>query len=91
MKKSTAKKSLIDAYQFAGYKTSPSAKGKLGDKNARVLSLSRRSKKVCVINVENYIAVFTIAKSSRFAIYPAATAASIWNLKFAGYFAEARV
>ena len=90
MNKTSAKKSLIDAYQFAGFKTSKLAKGKRGDKNARVLSLSRRSKKVCVINVENYIEDFTIAESSRFAIYPAATAASIWNLKFAGYFAKAR-
>lgn len=90
MNKTSAKKSLIDAYQFAGFKTSAAAKGKLGDKNARVLSLSRRSKKVFAINAENYIEVFTTAKSNWFVIYPAATDASIWNLKFVEYFAKAQ-
>jgi hypothetical protein len=90
MKKASGKKSLLDAYQFSGFKTSSSAKGKLGDKNARVLSLSRRSKKVSVISAENYIEVFTTAKSNKFAIYLVATAVSIWNLKFGGYFARSR-
>jgi len=90
MKKTSPKKSLLDAYQFSGFKTSSSAKGKLSDKNARVLSLSRRSKKVSVISAENCIEVFTIAKSNKFAIYLAATAVSIWNLKFAEYFVRPR-
>lgn len=90
MKKTSAKKSLLDAYQFSGFKTSSSAKGKLSDKNARVLSLSRRSKKVSVISAENCIEVFTTAKSNKFAIYLAATAVSIWNLKFAEYFVRPR-
>lgn len=89
MKKTSAKKSLIDAYQFAGFKTSAVAKGKLGDKNARVLLLTRRSKKVSVINAENCIEVFTTEKLNRFATYRAATDASIWSLKFAEYFAKA--
>lgn len=90
MKKISAKKSLIDAYQFVGFKTSSAAKGKLQDKNARVLSLSRRSKKVFVTNVENYIEVFTTEKSNRFAIYPAVIDVSTWSLKFAEYFAKAQ-
>ncbi len=90
MNNKSAKKSLIDAYQFTGFKTSMAAKGKLGDKNARVLSLSRRSKKVSVISAENCIEVFTIAKSNKYVICPVATAVFIWNLKFAGYFARPR-
>lgn len=89
MNKTSGKKSLIDAYQFSGFKTSAAAKGKLGDKNARVLSLSRRSKKVFAINAVNFTEVFMTAKSNRFAICRAATDVSIWSLKFAEYFAKA--
>jgi hypothetical protein len=45
MIKSSTKKSLLDAYQFEGFKTLKAAKGMVGDKNARVLLLSRRFKK----------------------------------------------
>jgi hypothetical protein len=45
MIKPPSKKSLLDAYQFKGFKTLATAKGMMGDKNARVLLLSRRLKK----------------------------------------------
>jgi hypothetical protein len=85
MIKSSAKKSLLDAYQFDGFKTSATAKGKLGDKNSRVLSLSRRSKKVAAINAVNCIEGITIAGPSLFAIFRAATVASTLSLRSVGF------
>ena len=80
MKKSSAKKSLLDAYQFDGFKTSPAAKGKLGDKNARVLSLFHRKKKVFVYSVASGTEVGTIGKSKWSETFHAGIDAFIWNL-----------
>jgi hypothetical protein len=80
----TSKKSLLDAYQFDGFKTSSTAKGKLGDKNARVLSLSRRSKKVFAINAVNYIEAITTERPRSFEIFHVVIGAFIWSLRFDG-------
>jgi hypothetical protein len=62
MNKKSSKKSLFDAYQFPGFKTSKAAKGMFGDKSALVLTLSRRSKKVYASNAVNFIGAATIEK-----------------------------
>lgn len=85
MGKTSSKKSLLDAYQFDGFKTSIVAKGRLGDKNARVLSLSRRSKKVSATNVANYIEAFTTARPRWFVISPAVTGEFTLSLRLDGY------
>jgi len=85
MGKRAAKKSLLDAYQFERFKTSSVAKGKLGDKNARVLSLSRRSKKASVTNVASCTEAIMIVRSNSFVIFRAVTAAFTLSLRFAGF------
>jgi hypothetical protein len=81
MLKKTSKKSLLDAYQFDGFKTGKLAKGKFGDKTALVLSLSRRSKKVCAGNAAASIVVGTTGRSRRSVICRAVIAAFISSLK----------
>ena len=85
MGKTSSKKSLLDAYQFDRFKTSAIARGRVGDKNARVLSLFRRSKKVSVINVANFIGAITTACRRRFAISPVVTVESTLSLKPVGF------
>lgn len=89
MKKSSKKKSLLDAYQFTNFKTSKSIKGKLGDKNARVLTLVRRLKKrVSVVNAENYIKDGMIARSKLFGTFRAAIVVFILNLRYVAFSAK---
>jgi hypothetical protein len=85
MRKTSAKKSLLDAYQFDGFKTSSAVKGKLGDKNARVLSLSRRSKKVSAINAADCIAAITTVNPSSLATFRAVIDAFTLSLRSGGY------
>lgn len=88
MIKTASKKSLLDAYQFPGFKTHKAAKGKFGDKHALVLTLSRRSKKVCASAV-NGIEVGMIARPSWPAIYRAAIVGFIFSSR-SDVFAVAR-
>ena len=85
MQKIPSKKSLLDAYQFDGFKTLIAVKGKLGDKNARVLSLARRSKKVSAINAVSFIRDIMTALPSSLAIFPAVIAAFILSLRSGGF------
>jgi hypothetical protein len=90
MVKKTSKKSLLDAYQFDNFRTDKVAKGRFGDKAALVLSLARRSKKVCAPNVASGTGVGTTARSRRSGICRAATAAFIWS-STSGAFAVERL
>ena len=83
-----SKKSLLDAYEFDGYKTGRFAKGKFGDKHALVLPLIRRSKKVSAHNVEDFIEADTIVRPRLFATCPVAPGESISNLRFGVFAAE---
>jgi len=82
MIKSSSKKSLLDAYIFDGFKTSTSAKGKFGDKNARVLSLSRRSKKVSAGSAASFTEAIMIGQLRLFVIFPVAIVGFILSSKF---------
>ena len=88
MGKQAPKKSLLDAYQFDGFKTSAVAKGKFGDKKARVLSLCRHSKKVSAGNAAKRTEAITTARSNSFVIFRAVTAACIWSLRYGGFSAK---
>jgi hypothetical protein len=77
-----SKKSLLDAYQFDGYKTGRFAKGKFGDKHALILPLKRRSKKVAAHSAEGFIEAGTIARPRLFATFPVAPGEFISNSKF---------
>jgi hypothetical protein len=83
-----SKKSLLDAYQFDGYKTGRFAKGKFGDKHALVLPLIRRSKKVSAHNAESFIAADTIARPRLFATCPVAPGEFTWSSRFGVFAAE---
>lgn len=90
MQKKSSKKSLLDAYQFPGFRTSKAAKGMFGDKVALVLTLSRRSKKVDVPNAANFIGVGMIGRPGWFGICLAVTDACTLRLRPAGYRARGR-
>ena len=85
-----SKKSLLDAYQFDKFRTGKLAKGKFGDKNALMLLLSRRSKKVCALNVAAGTAGGMIARLKSFEIYPAVTAVFILSSRL-GVFVAGRL
>lgn len=81
MIKKSSKKSLLDAYQFPGFRTSKVVKGLFGDKNALVLTLSRRSKKVSVLNAQEFIEAGTTARPDWFAIFRVAIVAYTLRLR----------
>jgi len=81
MSKKPSKKSLLDAYQFPGFRTGKAAKGMFGDKNALVLTLSRRSKKVCASNAANSIGAVTTERLDWFEICHPVIGACTWKSK----------
>jgi hypothetical protein len=88
MQKRSSKKSLLDAYQFTGFKTSKAVKGMFGDKNALVLTLTRRSKKVFAPSVIDGIAGGMIGRQDWFAIFHAVTDACTLKLRPVGCYAR---
>ena len=90
MQKKTSKKSLLDAYQFSGFRTSKAAKGMFGDKSALVLSLSRRSKKVDAASAADFTEGGTIEKLDLFGTSGAATDAYTLRLKLVDCYARAQ-
>ena len=89
MVKKISKKSLSDAYRFDNFKTGKLAKGKFGDQNSLVLSLSRRSKKVYAINAVAGTEAGMIERPKWSGIYRAVIDGFIWNL-ISGAFAVER-
>jgi hypothetical protein len=87
----TTKKSLFDAYQFENFKTTKQVKGKFGDKQSRVITLTRRQKKAFVLIAVNGIEGGMIARRSWYAIFRAVIGEFIWNLRYGGYDAARRV
>lgn len=60
MKKLPSKKSLLDGYQVAGFRTNSRVKGRFGDRPAVVIKLSRRRKKRHAADVVPCTGVSTI-------------------------------
>jgi len=77
MSTSTKPKGLLDAYRFPGFRPKARLRGVFGDPKARVVTLARRSKKLCAVFVGERTGSSTTAPGGRFAICPAATCASI--------------
>ena len=85
---STKPKTLLDAYRFAGVRPKARLRGVFGDPKARIITLTRRSKKRCVVVVAEPIVAFTIAPRGRYGISPLATCASTWGSRCAGWSVE---
>ena len=73
------KKHLWDTYRFPGFTPARTLEGVFGDRMARVVRLSRRSKKLLV----GFVAAFDVDGTTRglaeFAIFPAAITESSWS------------
>lgn len=79
---STKPKGLLDAYRFGGFRAKAGLRGIFGDPKARVITLVRRSKKLCAVLVGERTGSSTTAPGGRFAICLAATCASISTSKY---------
>ena len=77
MSTSTKRKGLLDAYRFPGCRPQARLRGVFGDPKARVITLTRRSKKRFAVCAPPFTGVSTTAPGGRFAICRAATCASI--------------
>ena len=75
MKKS---KRLLDEYRFPGYRPRSAVKGIFGDHQARIITLVRRQKKLCVAVVGRRIRVSMTGKFGWSEIYRAVMPESIW-------------
>ena len=73
-------KQLRDCYQFAGFTPSVAVKGVFGDSQARVITLTRRSKKQFVAYAVVCIVVGMIASCGACVINPAAMRVFIWSM-----------
>ena len=89
MPTSSKTKRLLDAYQFAGFRPQAKVRGIFGDPKARVITLSRRSKKLHAARVVAYMRDGTTAPHDGCAICPVATRASTWRSKSDVCIAEA--
>ena len=82
MPKPTKKKYLRDSYRFPGFHPGVTVSGVFGDRHARVIRLSRRSKKQRADRVAAFGVAGTTASRGVCATFPAERRASIWNLIF---------
>lgn len=82
-------KRLLDAYRFAGFRPVPQVSGVFGDAHARVIRLTRRSKKQSAMCVGGRTRVGTIGGYAGFATSRVARFESIWNSRFGACCAEA--
>lgn len=84
MPKPTKIKQLRDSYRFPGFYPGVALSGVFGDRHARVIRLTRRSKKRSVEHVAAFGVAGTTASRAEFEICRAERRAFIWNLIFAG-------
>jgi hypothetical protein len=71
MARSTRKKRLLDAYRFRGFRPLDEIKGVFGDPHARVVTLTRRSKKRPAASVAAYTRAGTTGARGASATYRA--------------------
>jgi len=81
------RKRLLDAYIFAGFRPQETVKGVFGDPVARVVTLTRRSKKPRAAPAGECIPTGTTGRFAGCAICLAATCASIWTSKSGAFIA----
>ena len=76
------KRRLWDLYRFPGFQPSSTVTGIFGDPGARVIALTRRSKKHAAERVGYRTARGTIARRAAFAICRVAIAGFTWTSRF---------
>jgi hypothetical protein len=84
MPKSTKGKQLRDSYRFPGFYPGVMLSGVFGDRHARVIRLTRRSKKRSAGRVGSFGVAGTTASDAEFEICHAGRRASTWSLIFGG-------
>lgn len=77
-------KKLLDEYRFPGFYPKAAIKGKFGDRQARVIQLIRRQKKLFAVVAEPYIGASMTVKPELSGIYPVVMLESIWQWKSGG-------
>jgi len=88
-KSSKRKRRLWDAYAFAGFRPQSTVRGIFVDPNARVIALTRRSKKRPAAAAVEDTADGTTDARGRFEISRVATGASFWKWRCGACAAEA--
>lgn len=89
MPKGTKSKQLRDSYRFPGFYPSLTVSGLFGDSHARVIRLTRRSKKQSVGRAARFGAAGTIASRVLFVIFRVVASESISNSMYVGSTARA--
>lgn len=82
-----AKKTLMDAYRFPGFRPIQIVKGRFGDSKAFVITLKRRSKKRFAGDAGESGKASTISALNSSGIFPVVDAAYISKSKFAVWIA----
>lgn len=77
-------KKLLDEYRFPGFYPKAAIKGKFGDRQARVIQLIRRQKKLFAAVAELFRKVSMTGKPGWSGIYPAGMRESICQWKNGG-------
>jgi len=72
-------KKLLDVYAYPGFRPLSAIKGIFGDNKARIITLVRRQKKLCVDAVALLTIVSTTARSGESEICPVAMSGFIWK------------
>jgi len=73
---------LSDGYSFAGFRAQATIRGVFGDRDVRIVTLDRRSKKLPAAGAGERKLVGTIRRSDRFAIFRAESSASSSSSRF---------
>ena len=81
------KRRLWDAYAFPGFRPEGTVRGIFGDPKARIIRLTRRSKKRCAVRAAADTTAGMIARYVGCAIFPAATREYFSNSTCDAYFA----
>lgn len=82
---------LADTYTFPGFRPETTVCGIFGDPKARIVTLTRRSKKHSVAPAERSTRVGTTASGDGYGISPAVTPGSTSISRSGGYVADAVV
>lgn len=79
------RRSLLDEYQFPGFRPKAGIQGIFGDPKARVIRLERTQKKQSAVVAVQCIGAITTRGHGRYGIYPVGMPESIWRWKFGGF------
>jgi hypothetical protein len=77
------KRMFAELYSFPGFRAKAKFKGVFGDPHARIVDLRRVQKKRHALSAGGVRGAFTIAESTKYAIWTAAGCESTWNSNIA--------